>query len=36
MLWEVVDDNVVEDPNRNGEIGLQMFGFNCFDVYGVG
>ena len=30
VIWEVIDDNVVEDPNKNDEIGLR--GFNLFLV----
>ena len=32
VLWEVVDEHVVEEPNENSEIGLRGFGFNFFDV----
>ena len=28
MLWEVVENNFVEEPKDNDGIGLQMFGFN--------
>ena len=31
VLWEVVDNHVVEDPADNEEIGLQGFYFNLFD-----
>ena len=31
VLWEVVDDNVVEEPTDNDEIGLQGFDFNFLD-----
>ena len=30
VLWEVVDDHVVEDPTDHEEIGLRRFGFNLF------
>ena len=31
VLWGVVDDYVVEEPNDHEDIGLQGFGFNVFD-----
>ena len=31
VLWEVVDDHVVEEENVHNEIGLQGFDFNFFD-----
>ena len=31
VIWEVVDDHVVEDPTDHEEIGLQGFDFNYFD-----
>ena len=31
VLWEVVDDHVVEEPSDHEEIGLQGFYFNVFD-----
>ena len=36
MLWEVVDDHVVEDPTDHEEIGLRVFDFNVFDKYEEG
>ena len=30
ILWEVVDDHVVEGGNNHDEIGLQGFDFHCF------
>ena len=32
MLWGVVYDHVVEEPNENGEIGLWGFNFIFFDA----
>ena len=32
VIWEVVDDHVVEDPNDNYQIRLQGFGFNLFEI----
>ena len=34
LVWKVIDGHVVNDPNNNGEIGLQGFGFYLFDGYG--
>ena len=31
VLWEVVDDHVVEDPTDHEEIGLRGFDFNVFN-----
>ena len=31
VLWEVVDDHVVEEPTDYDEIGLRGFDFNFFD-----
>ena len=31
VLWEVVDDNVVEEPSDHKDIGLRGFDFNIFD-----
>ena len=31
MLWEVVDDHVLEDKTDHDEIGLRGFYFNLFD-----
>ena len=31
VLWEVVDENVVEEPSDHEDIGLQGFNFNIFD-----
>ena len=31
VLWEVVDDPVIEEVNNRDEIGLQGFYFNFFD-----
>ena len=31
VLWEVVNDNVVEEPTDHEEIGLRGFDFNVFD-----
>ena len=31
VLWEVVDDNIVEDPTDHEEIWLRGFDFNVFD-----
>ena len=31
VLWEVVDNHVVEEPTDHEEIGLQGFDFNFFD-----
>ena len=31
VLWEVVNDHVVEEPTDHEEIGLQGFDFNVFD-----
>ena len=31
VLWGVVDDHVVEDPNDHEEIGLRGFDFNLFN-----
>ena len=31
VLWEVVDDHVVEEENVHNEIGLWGFDFNFFD-----
>ena len=28
VLWEVVDDHVVEEPTDHEEIGLRVFDFN--------
>ena len=38
ILWEVVDNHVVEEVNDHDEIGLQGFGFKLFgkDKEGVG
>ena len=33
VLWEVVDDHVVEEPTDHEEIGLRGFDFNVFDQY---
>ena len=30
FIWEVVDDNVVEEVNDHDDIGLRGFSFNCF------
>ena len=32
VLWEVVNDHVVEDPTDNDEIGLRGFDFNSFSM----
>ena len=31
VLWEVVDDHVVEEPTNHEEIGLRGFDFNVFN-----
>ena len=31
VIWEVIDDHVIEEVNDNDEIGLQGFAFNLFD-----
>ena len=31
ILWEVVDDHVIEDPTDHDEIGLHRFDLNLFD-----
>ena len=31
VIWEVVNDHVVEEGFEHEEIGLQGFGFNLFD-----
>ena len=31
VLWEVVDNHVVEEPTDHEEIGLRGFDFNFFD-----
>ena len=31
VLWEVVNDHVVEEPTNHEEIGLRGFGFNLFN-----
>ena len=31
IIWEVVDNHVVEEENDNDEIGLRGFNFNFFD-----
>ena len=31
VIWEVVDNHVIEEENDNDEIGLQGFNFNFFD-----
>ena len=31
VLWDVVDDHVLEEPTDHEEIGLQGFDFNSFD-----
>ena len=36
VLWEVVDDHVVEEPTDHEEIGLWGFDFNLFDEYEEG
>ena len=36
VLWEVVDDHVVEEPSDHEELGLQGFDFNVFDKYEEG
>ena len=36
MLWELVDDHVVEEPSDHEEIGLRGFYFNVFDEYEEG
>ena len=38
VLWEVVDDHVIEEPTDHDEIGLRGFGINLFHEYekGVG
>ena len=36
VLWEVVDDHVVEDPTDHEEIGPQGFYFDDFDKYEEG
>ena len=32
VIWKVVYDNVVEDPNKNDDIWLRGFDFNSFDA----
>ena len=36
VLWEVVDDHVLEEPTDHEEIGLRGFDFNVFDQYEEG
>ena len=36
VLWEVVNDHVVEEPTDHEEIGLRGVGFNIFDEYEEG
>ena len=36
FIWEVVNDNVVEDPTDHDDIGLCGFYFNLFDKDGKG
>ena len=37
VIWEVVDDRVVEEGKEHGDIGLWGFGFNDFgEDKGVG
>ena len=31
LLWEVVDDHIIEDPSDHKDIGLQGFDLNMFD-----
>ena len=31
VIWEVVDNHVIEDPSDHEDIGLQGFDFNIFD-----
>ena len=31
VIWEVVDDHIVEEPTDHDEIGLPGFDFNLFD-----
>ena len=31
VIWEVVDDHVVEEPSDHEDIGLRGFDFNIFD-----
>ena len=33
LVRKVIIDHFINDPNKNGEIGLQGFGFDLFDVY---
>ena len=36
VLWEVVDDHVVEEPSDHEDIGLRGFDFNIFGEYEEG
>ena len=36
VLWEVVNNHVVEEPTDHEEMGLRGFGFNVFDNYEEG
>ena len=36
VIWEVVDDHVVEEPTDHEDIGLLGFDFNVFDEYEEG
>ena len=31
VLWEVVDNHVIEDPKNNDDMGLRVFDFNFID-----
>ena len=33
MVWESVEDHVVNEPKNNSDIGLWGFDFNLFDEY---
>ena len=33
LLWKVIFYHIINDPNKNGEIGLQGFVFNMFYGY---
>ena len=33
VLWEVADNNVLEEENNHYEIGIQGFDFNLFEKY---
>ena len=36
VIWEVLDNHVVEDPKDNDDILLWVFGFNFFTNTGEG